>query len=615
MRALLLLLLSIAFAVPALAQPTAFWLEGTVHGYEWDPGRGGLLKKNKPAVFEGTLDGVRISLYQNEHLVEEVLTDDKGNYSLPLDFNKLYTLIITKEGYNKNTLLIDTRALPKNIQQGGYRFASAEFVANSFKKGRDKSLDRTLGRLYYNPSQQQFILAPTDNKSITGSSAGANTADAALELLDKALQKNNAAIANYRPERARNASPKRTTQLPTTAVPATDPTSSTDSLSQVTEDRLTISRKIDLGPSIESSIADTSVISTKQEALQQAKEQLAIDKLLQQTKFDSLEILKREAQIQAAEQEIQNARLLIQTQQDKLQAQRNSLILLVLLLMLLMGFLYLVYSYYQNKQLNNTILEQKNKQITDSINYAQRIQQSILVGERTLKSHLCDSFVLSQPRDIVSGDFYFFHPHPNGYLLAVADCTGHGVPGAFMSLIGHRLLREIVAEKGVTDPARILDLLDTQVQEVLQGEKEGDILQDGMDISVCLIDPANSTITFAAAMNPAYLINGSSLQVLQADINSIGGKVLRNGRKRNFTNKATAYSKGSMLYLFSDGYMDQFGEEQDQKFNTRRFKDMLMQMQTLPAESQKEMADQTLKSWQGKIRQTDDIMLLGIRLP
>jgi serine phosphatase RsbU (regulator of sigma subunit) len=614
MRALLVLLLLFAMAVPALGQPTAFWLEGTVHGYEWDPGRGGLLKKNKPAVFEGTLEGVRISLYQNDQLVEEVLTDEKGNYSLPLDFNKLYTVIIAKEGYNRNTLMIDTRALPKNIQQGGYRFTGAEFVSNSFKGGQDKSLHRSLGRLYYNPSQQQFSLAPTDNKSIGGSSSGSHTADAAMELLDRALQKNNAAIANYKPEKSRTTPQRRSTQLPAAAVPEAA-FLSPDSLTENRENRLTISRKLDLGPSIEGNVADTGVISTKQEALQQAKEQLAIDKLLQQTKFDSLEILKREAQIQAAEQEIYNARLLINTQQDKLQAQRNSLILLVLLLMLLMGFLYLVYSYYQSKQLNNSILEQKNKQITDSINYAQRIQQSILVGERTLKSHLCDSFVLSQPRDIVSGDFYFFHPHQDGYLLAVADCTGHGVPGAFMSLIGHRLLREIVAEKGVTDPASILDMLDTQVQEVLQGEKDGEILQDGMDISVCLIDPANRTITFAAAMNPAYLINGSTLQVLQADINSIGGKVLRNGRKRSFTNKAIAYSKGSMLYLFSDGYMDQFGEAQDQKFNTRRFKDMLMQMQLLPAEGQKEMADQTLKGWQGKIRQTDDIMLLGIRLP
>ncbi|AHM59843.1 serine phosphatase RsbU, regulator of sigma subunit [Flammeovirgaceae bacterium 311] len=589
-------------------------MEGTVHGYEWEPGRGGFLKKSKPAVFKGTLEGVRLSLYQQEQLVEEVMTDEKGNYSIPLDFNKLYTLVITKEGYNKNTLLIDTRALPKEVQHGGYRFTGAEFVMNSFKKGENKDLDRSLGRLYFSPSHQQFNIAQTESKSSGGSSNSSGTADAASELLDRALERNNAAIADYKPEKVQQTPQNRSTQLPVTPPPATAPQTA-DEQPDTRQTKLTISRAINLGPTLENGTSSSGLISSKEEALQKAREQLAIDKLRQQTKFDSLEILKREAQIQAAEQEIQNARLLIQTQQDKLQAQRNSLILLVLLLMLLMGFLYLVYTYYQSKQLNNTLLEQKNKQITDSINYAQRIQQSILVGEKALKSHLSDSFVLSQPRDIVSGDFYFFHPHPDGYLVAVADCTGHGVPGAFMSLIGHRLLREIIAEKGVTDPAQILDQLDTKVQQVLQGEKEGEILQDGMDISICLIDSNNSTITFAAAMNPAYIIDGTTLQVLQADINSIGGKVLRNDRKRKFTNKAMAYSKGSMLYLFSDGYMDQFGEQQDQKFNTRRFKDMLMQMQSMAAEEQKEIANQTLQTWQGKIRQTDDILLLGIRLP
>lgn len=607
-KLLFLLFIGIVISLQGMAQNTGFWLEGTIHGYASGPGRG-ILKKPKPPVFEGTLDQATISVYLDGTLLDDYVTDDKGNYSLQLEFNRLYAIIVTKEGYNTNTLLLDTRAYPKAIQAGGFRFTGAEFVLNSYSKGLDKALDRNIGRLHYNPSKNIFNLALSEGPTHTAAT------DATIDLLQRAILRNNERLAHYESEML--------TRTPARTTPMISPGKSTrnnapplqDTLSLDPPARLTISRNLDLGPRLNRSRTDTNDINSKQEALQRAREQLALDKLLQQTKFDSLEIIRREAQILEAEQEIKHARVLIHTQQDKLKAQRNSMILLILLLMLLTASLYLGYNYYKNKQQNSLLLEQKNKQITDSISYAQRIQQSMLVGERTLKHYLPDSFVLSEPRDIVSGDFYFFHPHPTGYIIAAADCTGHGVPGAFMSLIGHRLLREIIAEKGVTDPARILDELDLQLKQALQGDKEGDILQDGMDISVCHIAPEYQTITFAAAMNPAYLIQQKDLKVLQADINSVGGKVLRNGRKRHFTNKAITYTKGNMLYLFSDGYMDQFGAELDQKFNTRRFKDMLLEIQTLPAEEQKDKACQTLLSWKGNIRQTDDILLLGIRLP
>lgn len=609
MRAYILLLLFFVSALPVLSQPAAFWLEGTVHGIVYDPGRG-LLRKVKPTVFEGTLEDAQITVLLDGELVEEIVTNEKGNFSIPLDFNKLYTLIVTKEGYNQSTILVDTRALPKKVQDGSYHFLGAEFVLNSYSQGKDPSLNRELGRLHFNPARELFNLASTESFT-----PAPGTTDVPTELIQRAIERNNERINDYEATRVTLRKKPRSTQLPTSPAAPSVVTTTPDTAVTVRRKGLNISSRLNLGPQLSAEVSDASILSSKEEAILRAREQLALDKLLQQTRFDSLEILKREAQIQAAEQEIQNARLLIQTQQDKLEAQRNSLILLVLLLLLLVGFLLVVYAYFKSKQRNSQLLEQKNKQITDSINYAQRIQQTILVGERTLKSYLSDSFVLSEPRDIVSGDFYFFHPHPRGYVVAVADCTGHGVPGAFMSLIGHRLLREIIAERGVTDPAQILDQLDVAVHQALQGEKEGDILQDGMDISVCLIEPNSHTLTFAAAMNPAYLIKGATLEVIQADIKSIGGKILRKDRRRPFTNKAISYAPGSMLYLFSDGYMDQFGQEVDQKFNTRRFKDMLLEIQTLPAEEQKIKAAETLLSWRGAVRQTDDVLVLGVRLP
>ncbi|EMR03599.1 Phosphoserine phosphatase rsbU [Cesiribacter andamanensis AMV16] len=577
----------------ALSQSRQFVLEGTVHGYEYEASRG-FLKKSKPPFFEGTLEGATLSLELNGDVLEERFTDEKGTYTLSLEFNQLYTLAISKPGYNVITLLVDTRAFPKEIQQGGYRFLGAEFVLNSFKKGADPDLNRTLGRLHYNPSKRQFNLARIDSRS-GPVQQGADGADAGIELMERAISRNSERIDAYAPEAASGPGQASTARGAGTPPQARTPLA--DSLREPQPSpRSALSSDPYLGPALGRDISDTSLLSTKEEALSRAREQLAMDKLRQQTKEDSLVLLKREAQILAAEQEIQNARLLIKTQEETLRAQQNSLLLLILLLVVLTLFSILVYFFYRNKQRTSLLLEQKNQQITDSISYAQRIQQSILVGERTLKTYLCDSFVLSEPRDIVSGDFYFFHPHARGYVVAVADCTGHGVPGAFMSLIGHRLLREIVAEQSITDPAQILDRLNKAVQQTLQGEKEGDILQDGMDISVCYIEPEKHSITFAAAMNPAYLVQEQHLQVLQADINSIGGKILRSGRTRSFTNKAIAYAPGSMLYLFTDGFMDQFGEETDQKFNTRRFKDMILSLQHLPAEEQKHQAYTLLKT-------------------
>jgi serine phosphatase RsbU (regulator of sigma subunit) len=608
MRKFLALIVTLTFVIPAMGQQAAFWLEGTVHGYEYNGSRG-LLKKAKQAVFEGTLEDAQIRVHLDGVLLEQLLTNDKGNYSIPLEFNKLYTLTVTKAGYNKNTLLIDTRALPQQVQKGGFRFLAAEFVLNSYKTGRDEKLSRSFGRLHYNATRGQFVLAQ-GNVPTYG-----NVGDDSIELLERAIDRNNERLKHYEPEVSPQPTSAKARQHATGTKPVQPGAAADSARGPRKPSSLTISKRLDLGPAFRRNAADTSIIASKELALQRAREQLAMDKLLQQTKLDSVEIQKREAQILAAEQEIQHARLQINTQQARLDAQRNSLMLLVLLLIMLIGFLYLGYNFYLNKQQNSLVLEQKNKQITDSINYAQRIQQSILVGERTLKRYLPDSFVLSEPRDIVSGDFYFFHPTPAGFIIAVADCTGHGVPGAFMSLIGHRLLREIVAEKGITDPAEVLDQLDAQVQNALQGEKEGDILQDGMDIAVCLVEPLNRTITFAAAMNPAYLIQGSELKVLPADINSVGGKILRSLRQRQFTTKALTYTSGDMLYLFSDGFMDQFGAELDQKFNTKRFKAMLMEIQRLTASEQKEIAYKSLQAWKGNIRQTDDILLMGIRLP
>ena len=185
-----------------------------------------------------------------------------------------------------------------------------------------------------------------------------------------------------------------------------------------------------------------------------------------------------------------------------------------------------------------------------------------------------------------------------------------------MSLVGHRLLREIVVEKGIHDPAQVLENLHTGINDSLNQTETNENSQDGMDVAVCLIDPEAYTLVFAGAMNPAYLVFDQELQVLPADISSVGGKTLRrrDTNKKKFTNKACQYNSGCMLYLFTDGYMDQFGGPMDQKFNTKRFKQMLMDIQPLSAMEQKEIIASTLMDWKKEKPQTDDILMLGIRL-
>ena len=193
MRTCLNLLFLLLLAIPAIGQSSIFWMEGTIHGYVYDPSRT-LLKKPKPPVFEGTLENARISVLLDGVLKEEIISNEKGNYNIPLEFNKLYTVIVSKQGYNTNTLLLDTRALPKEIQEGNYHFIGAEFALNRHKEGKDSKLDKTLGRLHYSPNRQQFTV------DRTGLQDPANTPDVPVELLERAIIKNNERLKDYQPE-------------------------------------------------------------------------------------------------------------------------------------------------------------------------------------------------------------------------------------------------------------------------------------------------------------------------------------------------------------------------------------------------------------------------------
>jgi len=265
-------------------------------------------------------------------------------------------------------------------------------------------------------------------------------------------------------------------------------------------------------------------------------------------------------------------------------------------------------------EVQRDLIEKKNSLITDSIIYASRIQNSILIPEKEIQKHLPEMFIYFQPKDIVSGDFYWFAKVDNKYIIAAIDCTGHGVPGAFLSMIGNTLLQEIVNKNGITQPALILSHLHTGVLNALHQNDAESEAEDGMDMSLCTIDVHKKRFQFAGAKNHLYVIQKNQLKVLKANLFSIGGKPLRTDTIVEFTSYDFMYDDNTSIYMFSDGYLDQFGGVDNTKFNSAQFKEMLLSSQSLPMLQQKEVISDTMSKWRNSRPQIDDMLVVGINL-
>jgi ligand-binding sensor domain-containing protein/serine phosphatase RsbU (regulator of sigma subunit) len=251
-------------------------------------------------------------------------------------------------------------------------------------------------------------------------------------------------------------------------------------------------------------------------------------------------------------------------------------------------------------------LAQKNKDITDSIRYAKRIQFAILPP----KSPFPETFILFKPKDIVSGDFYWFTEVEGREFIAAVDCTGHGVPGAFMSIIGHNSLNKIVNQYGILEPGMILNELNREVVETLHHTSDDGDVTDGMDLSLITFDRNNMVIKFAGAYNSMYLVRDGELLEVKADRQPIG---LGGPEKKEFKTEIVEVRKGDMVYLFSDGYADQFGGEKLKKFKSTNMKDLLVKISGEKVEKQRDILDDSIEKWRGNIEQVDDILVIGRR--
>ena len=255
----------------------------------------------------------------------------------------------------------------------------------------------------------------------------------------------------------------------------------------------------------------------------------------------------------------------------------------------------------------------KNKNITDSIQYAKKIQEALLPSDLMFKKLFPDSFILFKPKDIVSGDFYWITERNNKVFVSAVDCTGHGVPGAFMSLIGFKILENIIKVQGIEKPSEILNILSMGIENTFHRDEEDYLLKDGMDLAFCVFDRDKKQLEYAGAFNPLYLIRDNKLIETTADRFSIGLKHIVN-EQNEYTNHSISIKKGDMIYLFSDGYPDQFGGPNGKKYMYRRFRHLLLTIHKLALQEQKDFLEKSIEEWKGEeYDQVDDILVIGIR--
>jgi len=327
------------------------------------------------------------------------------------------------------------------------------------------------------------------------------------------------------------------------------------------------------------------------------------------------QIAELEARYQSKEQEkeielLNKDKALQAAEIDRSKVMRNSLILGLALIVILA---FVLLNRYKIKQRANKMLTlqkeeiaQKNHDITDSLEYAKTIQEGMLPAHEELAQSLPQHFVYFQPRDIVSGDFYWFHKDEYRVFLAVADCTGHGVPGALVSMVGNNLLNQIIVEQQEKDPGRILQLLNRYTIQTFKEQPGTHRTSDGMDISLCVIDQQKQQLSFAGANHPLLAMRKGQLEVITGDSASIGGATTADF---DFTTHTVDFADA--FYIFSDGYADQFGGPRGKKFMISNFKKLLQENAALPFTEQKQKLDDALLSWQGNNFRVDDILVMG----
>jgi serine phosphatase RsbU (regulator of sigma subunit) len=326
--------------------------------------------------------------------------------------------------------------------------------------------------------------------------------------------------------------------------------------------------------------------------------------------------------------------LLLENSYQEIRQKKNNLILVFIsLTVLFLGLSFFAFrQFYQKKKFNALLLkqneeilqksaeleqtkliEQKNKDVTDSIKYARHIQNGIMPPEDLLHATLGEHFILYLPKDIVSGDFYWIKSMPDQSVwFSVVDCTGHGVPGAFMSVLAHAAMNSVISKFNPSKPGIFLNFLSDTIKETFRHSTFDSDIQDGMDLSLCQLDRKQMKLNFAGAKNPVVVVRKGQLIEIRGDKQYLSGKSEQICTP--FATHEVALEKGDWIYLFSDGYADQFGGPKGKKFKYSNLKNMLNENAGLSAYRQKEKLSSILHNWKGELEQIDDILVMGIKV-
>jgi serine phosphatase RsbU (regulator of sigma subunit) len=343
------------------------------------------------------------------------------------------------------------------------------------------------------------------------------------------------------------------------------------------------------------------VIDELEAKYETAKKETEIALLNKDKKLKAIELEKKEAEV------------------NEQKTMRNGMILIVGLIAIVLGIIYRGYRVnkknnnlltIKNDEINlkNSIIEEKNKNITDSIAYAKRIQSAILPPKKLLNEYLKNGFIYFEPKDVVAGDFYWLEHKGDIVFFAAADCTGHGVPGAMISVVCHNALNRAVREFDLNNPSEILNKVRELVIETF--EKSEEEVKDGMDIALCSLNTKTNELYYSGANNPLYIIRNGELIETKADKQPISRYI----DSKPFTTHQFNLEEGDTIYTFSDGYADQFGGEKGKKFKYKPFKNLLLSIQKEKMDDQYKIIKETFDNWRGDLEQIDDVCVLGVKI-
>lgn len=324
------------------------------------------------------------------------------------------------------------------------------------------------------------------------------------------------------------------------------------------------------------------------------------------------EVQKKEAELRAKA----DAQEVITMEEEKRQRfVIYTVIGLLIIVLVFAGFMFNRFKVTQKQkeiiEKQKQLVEENQKEIIDSITYAKRIQQVLLTSEKYIGNYVKEFFILFKPKDIVSGDFYWAIYLNNKFYLATADCTGHGVPGAFMSMLGINFLNEIIIEKGITRPDEILNALRTEIIEALNPEGTIEKSKDGMDMSLCCFDFSKLTLEYASANNGIYIVRNKEIMELKGDKMPVG---MHTDEIKPFTWNKIQLQEGDGVYTYTDGYPDQFGGPKGKKFKYKQFIEQLLEISHQGMIVQKETLSKVFANWKENLEQVDDVTVIGIRI-